>query len=456
MLKRRRSLAFRASLIFAAVYAAIFLAVITISALFTWADRSEGNQLGPVLARDYAIRDLRLGPDSAGIVRDGKFLEIAERNPSIWLVVLRDGQTFTWGKVTPAITRTVADLKPVSDSALFRVPGASSPVGGAALRQIEVSGGTAIVAAGGVDPASLTTGESMQLLRDPTVAVMLIVIALLSLLGMVVAARAFSRALGPISDDAEAIGPDDPSRRLTEDKAPTELLPLVRRFNAALDRLERELGRRKRFITDVAHELRTPLAVVTLQADGLSDVAGKAELQRGLTRITRLLSQMLDLERMTLATRMETGIDLSAIVRDVVADLAPMAIARGYTLSFDSPGDPVLVTADPHAIQRAVVNIVGNAIAHGGGRGEIRVEVGKDRTIEVRDQGPGVPHDLQPRLFEPFARGHSDEEGSGLGLHLAREIMRSHRGDIHHVASETGASFRMTLPDGPTGPVETD
>jgi signal transduction histidine kinase len=114
----------------------------------------------------------------------------------------------------------------------------------------------------------------------------------------------------PILSRAEAacrrsgsILPQEPARRLDEEKAPRELLPLVRGFNAALDRLASELGRRKRFIADAAHELRTPLAVVALRVEALEDETDKQELRRGLGRLVHLVSQMLDIERLSLSGR---------------------------------------------------------------------------------------------------------------------------------------------------------
>ena len=275
---------------------------------------------------------------------------------------------------------------------------------------------------------------------------MLIVIAILVFLAMLIALPLFSRALRPITAEAGALHPQDSDRRLSEQKAPRELLPLVRAFNAALDRLASELGRRKRFVADVAHELRTPLAVLSLRVEALKEGESKEELRSGVGRLSHLVAQMLDLERLSLAGRQRASIDLVAAARDVVADLAPMALKSGYDLSLDAPAMPVTVTGDPHAIERAVTNLVGNAIAHGGGGGNIHVIVGTDRTVDVVDEGPGVPPSLRPRLFEPFCRESSNYEGCGLGLHLTREIMRAHGGDIRLLLTDRGARFRLEFP----------
>lgn len=446
MLKRAPSLALRASLVFMSVYAAIFLVVIVSSAVASLIDRAEGNQRGPVLALDYAAADLRPVEGGWRLARDGRFANLAARNPSIWLVVLDDGRAFSAGAVDQPVLREVARYRGIVERALFRVPSPAPQGSVGALDRRQVGSTTVLIAAGGVDPATLSPAEAMHLLLEPGVAAMLVLIAVISLLAMLVAAPFFSRALKPITEEAAAIGPRDPGRRLQEDRSPKELLPLVRGFNAALNRLEVELGRRKRFIADAAHELRTPLAVVSLRVEFLDDERGKDDLRRGLARLTHLVAQMLDIERLSLSSQAQTSVDLVAVARDLVADLAPTAIAQGYDLSFEAPDAPVLVTGGPHAISRALTNLITNAIVHGGGAGRITVAVDPEGAINVIDGGPGVSADLLPRLFEPFSRGDPSVEGCGLGLHLTREIMRAHGGEVRLLPSDRGAIFRLGFP----------
>jgi signal transduction histidine kinase len=157
---------------------------------------------------------------------------------------------------------------------------------------------------------------------------------------------------------------------------------------------------------------------------------------------------MLDLERLSLSSERRCSVDLVATTRDVVADLAPMAIARGYDLALTAPDGPIFVIAEVHGVVRALTNIVGNAIVHAGGSGQITVVVGEDRTIDVVDAGPGIAEVVRDRLFEPFSRGSTEAEGSGLGLHIAREIMRSHGGDVSLLPTASGATFRLSFPEG--------
>jgi signal transduction histidine kinase len=450
MLKRTPSLSLRAGLIFMSAYAAFFLAVIALSAAVSWADRGENNHRGAFLAVNYAAAELRETEGGWQLPRDGRFANLAARNPSIWLIVVKDGRSFTIGAVPGPAPQTVARLHGVVDSVFFRVPGIRMPLAVGALERREMGSGSVILAAGGVDPVTLSTVESIHLLLEPEVAGMLAVIAVIALLAMLIVLPSFSRALRPITIEAAAIGPQDPGRRLDETEAPKELLPLVRGFNAALDRLEIELGRRKRFIADVAHELRTPLAVVSLQIESLLDGDRKEDLRRGLGRLTHLVAQMLDLERLSLSHQQSSHVDLVETARDLVAELAPMAIGRGYDLSLVAPDTPVIVSGDVHAISRAITNLLGNAVAHGGCSGRITVVVGADRTIDVSDEGPGVAVDLRPRLFEPFSRGNPKSEGCGLGLHLTREIMSAHGGEVCLVPAQRGATFRLRFapPDG--------
>jgi signal transduction histidine kinase len=428
------------------VYAAILLAFLALSAATTWADRGSGNLRGPGLAVDYAAQELRLVDGRLQLPKDGRFADLAARNPSMWLIVMKNGRSSTSGAVPEAAGRALAHLQTIVGGALFRLPGDDTPLGAVSLQRRDLQSGSVIMAAGGVDPVTLSTAESIDILLNPMVPLMLAVIAAISLLAMPIAIPSFTRALKPITAEAGAIGPQEPGRRLDEGKAPKELLPLVRGFNEALQRLELELGRRKRFIADVAHELRTPLAVVSLRVDSLVQDEGKEDLQRGLKGLTHLVSQMLDLERLSLAPRQWSQVDLVTTARDTVADLAPMAIRRGYDLSMAAPDIPVIVTGDEHAISRAITNLIGNSIVHGGCSGQIIVIVRDDRIVDVIDEGAGVPAASQPRLFEPFFRGSSNVEGCGLGLHIVHEIMAAHGGEASLVPTRRGATFRLSFP----------
>ena len=437
MLRRTPSLALRAAIILLSVNAAIFLAFVALIAVGTATDND-----GELLALEYAAEDIRFTNDGFQLPGNGRFARLAAKNPAMWLIVQKDGRTFTVGSVPHSALETVGALQGVVRSVQFRLPDQPVPLAAGALKRRWF--GT--IAAGGVNPASLSPLDSILLFVNQNVIGTFGIVALISLLASLVAIPFFSRAVRPVTRDVSAIGPQDSAHRLDERKAPRELLPLVRGFNAALDRLAAELGRRKRFIADAAHELRTPLAVVSLRVEALKEESAKQELRRSLDRVVHIVSQMLDLERLSLSAREQSTVDLVTLARDVVADLAPTAISSGYDLSLHAPDDPVTVTGDPHAISRAITNLIANAITHGGRAGQIAVTVGSERSVEVADEGPGVPAEVRDRLFDPFTRGSQSTEGCGLGLHLTREIMRAHGGEVELLPAPRGATFRLTFP----------
>lgn len=447
MLRRPPSLARQAALVFALVYAAILLAVLALNAAASWADRGHGNLRGPNLAIDYASGELRWSGERPSLPTSGRFAGLKARNPASWLIVVRGGRTWAAGAVPPAAMRSIRALDTIIGTATLRLPGPDGGSDAMSVQRRETRHGPVLLAAGGVDPATLLASKSVDQLLNPGVVIMLAVIAAISLFAMWAAVPAFSRALRPITAEAERIGPGDPGRRLDLAEAPKELVPLAAAFNTALDRLEAELGRRRRFIADVAHELRTPLAVIALRVDTLENGPDREPLKRGLAGLTHLVAQMLDLERLSLSSERRSDVDLGTIARDVVADLAPMAIARGYDLALSAPDRAVVVSAEAHGIIRALTNVISNAVLHAGGSGQIMVLVSEDRTITVSDEGPGITGALRERLFEPFSRGETEAEGSGLGLHIAREIMRLHGGDIVILPDANGATFQLRFPD---------
>lgn len=144
-----------------------------------------------------------------------------------------------------------------------------------------------------------------------------------------------------------------------------------------------------------------------------------------------------------MSSRQHERVDLVTLSKSAVADIAPLAVAGGYNIAFVAEVESVSVNADPHAVMRAVMNLLGNAIAHGGNAGCIEVRVLKEGYVDIVDNGPGVAPDARKRIFEPFRRERWDRDGCGLGLHLVREIMFSHGGNVHLLDSATGSVFRL-------------
>ena len=137
--------------------------------------------------------------------------------------------------------------------------------------------------------------------------------------------------------------------------------------------------------------------------------------------------------------------DLVDIARTVVADLAPVAIAAGYDISFEGKIETLQRQGSPSAIARAITNLVRNAIDHGGNAGAIVVAVSSDAVISVSDQGPGIPADQQELIFEPFYRVTPRSKGAGLGLALVRQIIARQGGEVTIDSSSAGTTFAIRL-----------
>lgn len=245
---------------------------------------------------------------------------------------------------------------------------------------------------------------------------------------------------------AEHIDIDRLETRLPMTEVATEIQPLVAAVNRAFDRLDEGYKRHERFLADAAHELRTPIATLRIQIESLpNETRDKARLVRSTTRLTTLAEQLLDLQRLTREPASIDSVDLRLLCERVVGDLAPLVIMNGCSVAVDAP-DAVRVRADVTSIERAVANLIQNAIEHGGEGCEIRVGVYPPATIEVSDSGPGIPEDQRGRIVEPFYRLRARGSGAGLGLHLVSEVARIHQGRLEIGSSDLGgASMRLEL-----------
>jgi two-component system OmpR family sensor kinase/two-component system sensor histidine kinase QseC len=219
---------------------------------------------------------------------------------------------------------------------------------------------------------------------------------------------------------------------------PDEVAPLVKALNALLQRLGSSLNQQRAFVADAAHELRSPLTALKLQAQLLQRAPSEADraaamatLTAGIERAARLVEQLLALARAEPggpALALQT-LDLSELVRGVMADCHPLAVARGTELSLQAEA-PIQVQAEPAALAMLVRNLLDNALRHGkpGGQVELSVSAIEGRpTLWVDDDGPGIPAPDRERVFDRFYRRNPGAEtGSGLGLAIARNLAEQH------------------------------
>lgn len=373
-------------------------------------------QITPVIARAVTRHD-----DGRLAIRNTPELaELRAATRDLWFVAEDDaGRSVSFGKVPQHYASFVGRL---SDLSYAQLRDREPPYDLAAVIRREASPvGTLTILGHG----KLTELSIIVLLASNVV--ILPIFLLLVLTSLLVTPWIVRRSLAGISriaHEAEQIDTDRRGRRLSEAHVPVEIAPLVRAVNEALRRLDEGYERQRRFIASAAHELRTPIAVLQAKVDAAQD-AETRRLGIDVQRLANLAEQLLDLQRID-TDRQDEALDLVALVRRVVADLAPLLIASGRTIEVRIE-DRQSCRGDATALERVVTNLIQNAIEHGGRHITVRVIAAG---FEVEDDGPGIPREERERVFEPFHRLRPRSTGSGLGLNLVQQVVERHGGRV--------------------------
>ena len=199
------------------------------------------------------------------------------------------------------------------------------------------------------------------------------------------------------------------------------------------------MRRQRRFLGNTAHELRTPLTLLRAKIEDVPEPALRAELVRDIRRLTSLVSAMLDLARLQNQVIEKKAVNLSGLVREVLADFTPSALDIGVELSLEQERDePVMVEGVEVALRSAIANLMSNALIHAAGATCIVAEL-KQGSVTIKDDGAGLPAGHGRNLIEPFQKGESSRQGAGLGLSIAQEIMVAHGGSLTVAFPQAGA-----------------
>jgi len=260
---------------------------------------------------------------------------------------------------------------------------------------------------------------------------------------MVLIALVVDRTLRPLSRLAERLdaAQSDHLEKLPTEGIPTELLPFVSSINRLLERIGAMFDTQRRFVADAAHELRTPITALVVQAENLQQAHlsqdGRdrlSSLKTGIRRIGHLLEQLLTLARYDSGPSKDgSQVQIDRVLKEVVADLSLAAQSKSIDLGF-ARIEPVTVRLEQVALTVLVRNLLDNALKHTPMGGQVDVSLIAENgsmVLSVEDNGPGIPDADLDRIFEPFFRGsRSQGEGSGLGLSIARRIVERSHGSI--------------------------
>ena len=282
----------------------------------------------------------------------------------------------------------------------------------------------------------------------------LLAAGLAAAIGLLVAQR-ISRPLRRLTSATRAFAAGDRSVRAGGGEEPAELGELGEAFDRMAETIEREDGLRRAFAADVAHELRTPLAIAQGELEALVDGVEQPtpERLRSLHEETLRLARIVeDVESLAAAEAAQfrldrRRLDLAEVARDAVVRAKPQAEASGLKLVTHLA--PVEIDADRERLEQITGNLVGNALKFTPAGGRIIVTVAMangDARLDVEDTGPGIANSELPHVFERFWRGRAAEAaaGSGIGLAVVAELVRAHGGHVE-AASRPGGGARFTV-----------
>ena len=252
--------------------------------------------------------------------------------------------------------------------------------------------------------------------------------AAISAIGIVLVLGRLTQPLKELAQAAAALGRGETTAKL-EEKGPREVQDTIRAFNDMQERLSRFVLDRTKMLAALGHDLRTPITTLRLRAEFIEDDEVRQKILQTLDEMFEMAEATLSFAREEAAQEKTRLVDVGALISTVCADLAD----TGFPVECADTGS-FTIRCRPSGLKRAFRNIVENALAYGH-RARVFVEHKRgDVAVMIDDDGPGIPRGDMERVFSPFVRlensRNMDTGGVGLGLAIARSIVRNHGGDI--------------------------
>jgi signal transduction histidine kinase len=405
--------------------------------------RNRGDETGEqaiATIRDALVR----GPDghlALGSTRDIERMQTPAGG--LWFVAVdADGSVLPYGEVPPRYLQMALQLEGVSRLLIDPLADSSRPEA-RFERVLTRAGPVAILAKAGGTIYGAAAWRSPLLILGWVISPM----ALVTCLGVIIAipfvVKRGLRQVVAAARHAERVDLHKLDSSIPQTNVVDEIRPLVDAVNMAFERLRKDFERQERFLADAAHELRTPITTLHMRIERLPNDELKAKLVQSSARLSTMAAQLLDLQRLERSTTQHAPVELKALCERVTADIAPIAVMNRCTLSIEA-SSAQWVTGDAPSLERALTNLIQNAIDHGGAGGSIVVRLWSPAGFEVHDSGPGIPEAERERIVQPFHRLVPRGSGAGLGLHLVAEVARLHGGRLTIGSSDLGGA-RMRL-----------
>jgi signal transduction histidine kinase len=435
-----RSLAARTASVLLIGLAVVQMAGLTIHAL----DRLDVQRLAQ--ARDLAIRVV-------GLYRTVALADPPRRAEV--LAELRRGPDLT-AVLSPAPPQVEIPEMPTPELRLLRINMNLVPLGDPKLRWKE------LVVYGGHEWRQVAIGmhlpdgdwidvtaelEPLRPWHSPTFLIAFVLMTAAAALLTLWAVRRLTEPVRTLAEAAEALGRDVNAPPLPE-RGPPEVVVAAVAFNTMAARIRRFVQDRTELLTAIGHDLRTPITRLKLRAEFVEDDEQRGKILADLEELEAMVSATLAFGRDARTTEPVSQIDLAELLRtilDEAGDAHPDVVDR---LHYSGPAH-LTVRARSLALKRVLVNLVANAVNYAGSAMvRLHREDGRMVIVEIEDDGPGIPPAELDRVFEPFHRGEPSRNretgGVGLGLPIARNIMRAHGGDVV-LANRPAGGVRATV-----------
>lgn len=369
---------------------------------------------------------------------------IESASPLLWYLV-SDGRSLV--EYAPELRPTLPidiRLDGPTIAAQMRI-GGENPL---AFDVVEKDGSRIIVATrGGLPGWDLIVGYYLRQIAGSALAIS-VVFGLLIAGAIAMSVSYIGARLRRAAEAAARIDPRAPRGLLPTEETPIELMPLTTALNAALDQIASNMEVQRRFMNNVAHELRTPLTVMRGRIDALPNDQMRLALTNDVSRLTTIVSSMLQLARLHSTELPFEPLVLNSTARMVLADLAPLILNNGADIALEEEGDTrVPIKANEATVRAAIANLVDNALRHAQAKSTILVRVIDGAVIEVSDDGVGIAPSDRTQVTEPFNRMSPNSTGAGLGLTIVRDIMAAHGGTLTILARPGGGTtVRLVFP----------